>query len=243
MIAIARPVEAEGETIDEAIAAGLAALGVGRERARVEILRDARRGVLGFGAQKARVRVTPRSEILEPERPAPSVAVPGVAPGGEATDGAEVLRRLLALMRVPARVEASAGEEAGQTLLQVSSESAGLLIGRHGETLDALEYLVNRIVGHQEERAVRYLVDAEGYRERRGRELREAARRLAARARELARPQTMNPPLAARERRIVHLALSGDPTVTTRSLGEGVLKRVVVSPVGAAGRSGKAPRE
>ena len=150
-----------------------------------------------------------------------------------AQDGAEVLRRLLALMEIPAEVEAAASDEPEQAWLKVSSEAGGLLIGRRGQTLDALEYLVNRVADRQEQGARRYLVDVEGYRERRSRELREAAVRLAARARQTSRPQTMDP-LSARERRVVHLALSADATVTTRSVGEGPSRRVVIYPASDA---------
>jgi spoIIIJ-associated protein len=215
-------VETEGETIDEAIADGLAALGIGRERAQVEILQNARRGVLGFGGQKARVRVSDREAL------AVTVGQPVATDVEGSVEPAAVLLRLLALMDIPADVVASPGEE-GQTWLRISSEAGGLLIGRHGQTLEALEYLVNRIVGSRDDAAGRLLVDAEGYRERRTAELRDTAARLAARARETGRAQTMNP-LGARERRIVHLALAGDETVSTRSVGEGPLRRVTIVP-------------
>jgi spoIIIJ-associated protein len=217
-----KSLEVEGETIDEAIANAVAMLGIPRERVQVEILNDARRGLLGFGGQKARVRVSSRAGS-----PASEPATGVHAASGE--DAARVLRELLALMDVPSQVEAPSADEAGQVVLRITSEAGGLLIGRRGQTLDALEYLVNRIVARQEEQGGRILVDAEGYRERRSRELREMAVRLAARARQTARPQSLNP-LSARERRIVHLALTGDTTVTTRSVGEGPLRRVVIYP-------------
>ncbi len=222
-MATERAVEAEGETIDEAIAQGLATLGIGRDRARVEILQDARRGVLGFGGQKARVRVSDREDLAAP------AGQPDVAGAEGTVDPASVLRRLLTLMDIPAEVVVGPPEEAGQTCLRISSEAGGLLIGRHGQTLEALEYLVNRIVGSRDDAGGRLVLDAEGYRERRTAELRDTAVRLAARARETGRAQTMNP-LGARERRIVHLALAADETVSTRSVGEGPLRRVTIVP-------------
>jgi len=218
-----RAVETEGETIDEAIAEGLAALGIGREHARVEILQDARRGVLGFGGQKARVRISDREALVG------SAGQPVATEAEGAVDPASVLRTLLALMDIPAEVMTGPAEDAGQTCLRISSEAGGLLIGRHGQTLEALEYLVNRIVGSRDDAGGRLVVDAEGYRERRTAELRDTAARLAARARETGHAQTMNP-LGARERRVVHLALAADETVTTRSVGEGPLRRVVIAP-------------
>jgi spoIIIJ-associated protein len=222
------PIEVEGETIDQAIANAVARLGIPRERVRVEILNDARRGVLGFGAQKARVRAWPREEAtVASSWPA------GDVHEGSAEDAARVLREILGLMDVPAQVDATPGDSAGHVVLNITSEAGGLLIGRRGQTLDALEYLVNRIAGRHDDRGGRILVDAEGYRERRGREVREMAMRLAARVRKTARAQSLDP-LSPRERRIVHLVLSGDTSVTTRSVGEGQLRRVVISPAGDA---------
>jgi len=218
-----RAVETEGETIDAAITEGLAALGIGRDRAQVEILQDARRGVLGFGGQKARVRVSDRDALAAP------AGQPDATEAEGTVDPGSVLRRLLTLMDIPAEVAIGPPEEAGQTCLRISSEAGGLLIGRHGQTLEALEYLVNRIVGSRDDARGRLVLDAEGYRERRTAELRDTAARLAARARETGRAQTMNP-LAARERRIVHLALAADETVSTRSVGEGPLRRVTIVP-------------
>ncbi len=144
-------------------------------------------------------------------------------------EAAEVLRELLRRMDVPAEVEAAAEAEPGQVALRVSSEAGALLIGRHGQTLDALEYLTNRIVGRSEEHAARVAVDVEGYRERREQDLREMAKHVAERVRRTGRPETLNP-LSPRERRIVHVALGTDAGVSTRSVGEGPFRQVVVSP-------------
>ena len=222
------PVEADGATVEEAIAKALVALGIGREQAAVEILHDAKRSVLGFGGRPARVRVAARGELD------PSVAAPSPTPTGTAgvEDPAAVLEKLLALIDVPAQIDATPGEEPGQISLRISSPAGGLLIGRHGQTLDALEYLVNRIVSRHDERSARIVIDAEGYRERRNQELREMASRIAARVRQTFRAHTMNP-LSPRERRIVHMALADDHTVVTRSTGEGQLRRIVILPANA----------
>ena len=220
-------VEAEGETIDEAIANALATLGITREAAEVEIIRDAKRSLLGFGGQPACVRVSPRGELGAAV--AGSTDLTPITRSPEQDDAAAVLRKLLALMDVPAEIDSAPADEPGQICLRISSPAGGLLIGRHGQTLDALEYLINRIVGRHDERAHRILVDAEGYRQRRSRELCEMASRIAARVRQTARAHTMNP-LSPRERRIVHMALAGDATVGTRSIDEGHLRRIVISP-------------
>lgn len=220
------PVEAEGNSIDEAIAKALEILGVGRDRAQVEILQDARRSVLGFGGQRARVRAKIR-EAFTVEEPAPHGSEENSS--GKAGDAAAVLREILRLMDFAAQVEEGSSEIEGQTELKISSESSGLVIGRHGQTLDALEYLVNRIASRQEERAGRIGVDCEGYRERRNRELQQTASRLAEKVRQRGKPQTMVL-MSPRDRRIVHMALSADAGVVTRSLGQGYLRRIVISP-------------
>jgi spoIIIJ-associated protein len=223
-----KSLEAEGETIDEAIANALAALAISREQAEVEIVQDARRGVFGFGAQRARVRVSVRATVAPVEQSAPP-SIRASTPAHKADDAVTALQRLLALMGFKARIDSVAGDRPEEICLRISSDAGGLLIGRHGQTLDALEYLVNRIVGHKDEGAARIVLDAEGYRDRRRRELVDVARRLATRVRETGQAEEMDP-LSARERRFVHLALASDPTVSTRSAGEGASRHVVILP-------------
>jgi spoIIIJ-associated protein len=221
-------VEAEGNSIDEAIENALRELGIPRERAQVEILQDARKGLLGFGGQKARVRVSVRGAAVGDESTVSELPRPVVA---EASDPAQVLREILTRMGFEGTVEGESASD-GVVTLRVSTGSSALLIGRHGQTLDAVEYLVNRIVGKQEERGSHVVVDCEGYRERHQRELRETATRLADKVRQRGKAQTMIP-MSPRDRRIVHLALSGDATIVTRSVGQGYLRRVVIAPARA----------
>lgn len=108
-------------------------------------------------------------------------------------------------------------------------EAAGLLVGRDGQTLAAVQYLAARIVSRKIGGAVRLQIDAGKYRERQDDKLRELALSLAAKVRESGRPQSTRP-LSAYQRRIVHLALEQEPDVTTRSKGEGPQRRVVVCP-------------
>lgn len=227
-----RAIEVEGASIDEAIQSGLAVLGVARERVHVEIVRDARRAILGFGGQRAKVRLA----IREPAEttPAPARAAPagsGRSVGPE--DAERIVREVLSLMGFDAVVSGASGEEAGELVVRVSSPSGGLLIGKHGQTLDAFEYLVNRMVGEPDPHGRRVVVDVEGYRERRRKELRDMALRLAARAKERGRPES-TAPLSPRDRRVVHRALAEDSAVSTRSIGEGQLRRVVITPSAAS---------
>lgn len=113
--------------------------------------------------------------------------------------------------------------------LAVQGQEAGMLIGRRGSTLEALQYLVVRIVSHQHGRPVRIVVDAGDYRRRRREALEETARRMAQKAKSSGRSVAMGP-LAAQERRLIHLALKHDQDVVTLSRGRGELKKVIISP-------------
>jgi spoIIIJ-associated protein len=113
--------------------------------------------------------------------------------------------------------------------LSISGEYMGILIGRHGDTLAALQFLLGLLVSRKAQRRVRVIVDVEGYRERRARMLRDMAMRAADRAQRYRQPIFLDPMIPS-ERRIVHLALQNHPYVATQSIGEGDSRRVVVSP-------------
>lgn len=270
--------EAEGRTIDEAIARAVAALGVPRERIEIEILANATRGLFGFGGKPARVRATlrapvavneppqitsppprdpapaapreARAQAARPPRPArpprsadarrrqrprhrergpaePRRGRPPVAEVPLSPDALEKARALLAEIVRLCGVEGTV--EAVDQSLVIHGDTSGLLIGRRGQTLDALEYVVNRAVGHDEERAAHVAVDANGYRVRRRAALESLAHRMAEQARRKGRPVSLNP-MSPRERRIVHLALQDDPALTTRSAGSGFYRRLVIEP-------------
>src|SRR5689334_16713343 len=233
-----RSVESEGETIDEAIERALRTLQVSRDDVEVEILSGATRGLFGFGGTKARVRATVRAPLA-----------PGLAGGEPAHDGASretsipastsvsfdarckaVLGELLSRVGVVCTIETRPGQEPGTLVLDVRGDSGGLLIGRRGQTLDALEYLLNRIVSRGEDGSTgRVTIDVEHYRERRGEYLSTLARRLADKARETGRVVALNP-MSPRDRRLVHIALQDDPAVVTRSEGEGHYRKVLILP-------------
>ncbi len=246
-----RSIESEGETIDLAIEQALRALEVGRDQVQIDILTDASRGVLGFGGRKARVRATVRPPLasgfpgpvdaftFDSRETSParrtvmteSSSLAEVAGSSQAfqTRCRGILDGILSRLGVPYAIAARPGPDTGSVLLEVSGESSGLLIGRRGQTLDALEYIVNRIVGRDDGSTGRVMIDVEHYRERRNDHLIALARRLGEKARQTGRPARLNP-MSARDRRMVHLALQDDPAVTTRSEGDGSLRMVVILP-------------
>ena len=139
------------------------------------------------------------------------------------------LTDLLRHLDAECTIAVQAGEDAGTVLLAVTGDSGGLLIGRRGQTLDAIEYIVNRIVAREDRDAGRVVVDVERYRERRHEYLTTLAQRLADKVRHTGRVVTLNP-MSPRDRRIVHLALRSDASVATRSQGDGHYRRVLIAP-------------
>jgi spoIIIJ-associated protein len=182
------------------------------------------------------------------EEDAPAVAVPARVPpprralraaaeiSPEARPAADaalaVLEELLDRMDLQSdvRVDSAIVEEGLPTVeLSIHGEYGGILIGRRGETLGALQFLVGLLTSRKAERRVRVILDAEGYRERRARLLRDIAMRAADRAQRYRQPIFLDPMVPA-ERRVVHMTLADHPGVSTHSVGEGDSRRVVISP-------------
>ena len=215
-------VEASGKTVDEAIAKALQQLGLDRSQVDVEIVSEGRTGLFGLGGENARVVVKPLStEQVAVESSTIQIAV-------------DLLQRLLELMDIDAQVTARAPETPGDGLgrssavLDVSGDDLGILIGRRGSTLAALQYMVNHMVSRSLKSKALVSIDVERYKRRREESLIGLAQRLAEKVKTSGRTVTLEP-MPANERRIVHLALAGDPQVVTASLGEGETRKVAIS--------------
>lgn len=212
-----RSVEASGNTIEEATEKALAQLGASREEVEIQILSQGGRRLLGLGTQEARVRVT-----LRPPKPEEEVTL--VAN--------EVLERLLAGMGIEAQVRlrpTDLSEGPNPIVLDITGENLGILIGRRGETLLALQYITRLIVNRRLHQWAEIIVDVEGYKKRRESSLTQLALRMADRATLLGQAVSLEP-MPAHERRIIHLALRDHEKVTTESVGEGDLRKVVIFP-------------
>ena len=227
-------VETEGENIDDAIENALKLLGVSRDKITVDIITEGRKGILGFGAQKARVRAQlrkpPLGQTAEPEAATGEPALLSVEAAALAEKAETALREILRLMGVKATLEIrTSGDE---TTLQIHAENSGLLIGRKGQTLEALQYLVTRICGeHYAAEGPHVVVDIEKYRERRRKMLEDMALRLGEKAKRQRKTVTVEA-LSAADRRIIHAALQDDPWVSTKSLGQGSYRRLLIIPEG-----------
>lgn len=217
-------VETEAKNVEEAIQKACELLQASREDLDLEILENGSSGFLGIGARKARIRAAlkERAPVSGKEAPAASVGENGLARQAQTA-----LSGLLDHLEIEARVEIK--EDGKRIYLNIQGDGGGLLIGRKGQTLDALEYLVNKMVHKNQEGKKRIVVDTENYRTRREESLVKLAQRLAEKARQLGRPVTISP-MNAHDRRIVHLALQNDRSLHTRSTGTGLYRKVIISP-------------
>lgn len=226
-----------GETVDAAIAAGLAALRLPREAVEIEILDEGSRGILGIGARMARVRLTPRvaPEAIPAPAPAPTPPVLPVVPESPAAEVArsileDLLHHLGYSAEIHARLAEPATDEEMTTLvLDIQTAGADTLIGPRGETLAALQHILRLLVNRKMGQTVNLVVDVQGYKQRREQYLRHLAERMAGQAVRSGRTVYLKP-MPPYERRIIHLALRDRPDVTTRSVGEGNRRRVTIIP-------------
>ena len=204
-------VEANAKNVEDAIQVALKKLGASRDEVEIVVLSEGRSGILGLGAEDARVRVTLK------EQEVPVVEAP-VAPAGTEDVVAiakEVLESLLKLMSVNANVEAKLAEADARdgTIinLDISGEDLGILIGRRGETLSSLQFISNLIVGKKTGYAAKVAVDVEGYRMRRADALRGLALRMAERVKQTQQAVTLEA-MPPSERRVIHMTLADHPT-------------------------------
>lgn len=137
------------------------------------------------------------------------------------------LDNILKLIPVETRVKGSCSK--GKISLVIEGETSGILIGRKGKTLDALQYIINKIINKDTDKKIKVIIDSENYRQRRIESLTEMAIKIGNKARKYKKPFSTSP-LNPHDRRIVHLALKNVEKLETRSRGEGLLKRVVIIP-------------
>jgi spoIIIJ-associated protein len=209
-----KELEVSGKTVDEAIQTALEQMGVTEDKIEVTILKKGRSGVLGMGVEEAKIKVKLKLETSE------KTDVVEVAK--------EVLESLIKLMKITAEVtvlQANNGEL--PVTLNIEGEDLGVLIGRRGQALASLQYVVRLIVAEKLKVWVPINVDIAGYKKRRYESLQSLALRLAEQVRRNRR-LIMLEPMPADERRIIHIALADNPDVTTQSMGEGDMRKVAI---------------
>jgi spoIIIJ-associated protein len=244
-------IEVTGKTEDEAIAKGLAQLGLDRDDVSLEILERGKAGFLGIGSVPAKVKLTYEApdepEVVEEAAPAPVVeeapkaapvkekkaapapkAAPVVPAAGEDAVTAAIVKfqtGLFAHMGVEATPVVTKEGDTYQVVLQ--GENMGALIGHRGETLDAIQQLTGYAVNRGRSHRARIHVDAEGYRARREESLERLARKTAARVVKYRRNVTLEA-MNAYERHVIHAALQDMENITTHSTGVEPNRRVVI---------------
>ncbi|MBI4497393.1 MAG: protein jag, partial [Chloroflexi bacterium] len=213
----------------EAVNLALRQLGANRAEVDIVVLSEGRSGIFGIGAEDARVRVT---------RLAPPVVVASLPASTEpeaVTQAREIIERLLDAMHLDAEVMPTEPPPHGvppgvePLAFDIQGEDLGVLIGRRGQTLAALQYLVNLMASRVLPEKSFVVLDVEGYRRRRYDTLHALAQRMAERVRATGQSITLEP-MPPAERRIVHVALHDHPDVTTQSIGEGESRKVAIIP-------------
>lgn len=209
--------------MEEAVRLALETLGVSREQAQVEILAGSEPDENGDSEVLVRVSVVGGAM-------GSSVALPEA---GDPVDWAEeALSFIVQHMGFRSNIvrrQVPQEPDAPLAVLEIKGQDVGLLIGHGGETLAALQYLLNLMVSHRFKLGAPIEIDVEGYRQRRRAQLEALARKMAETVRRTGQPVELQP-MPARDRRIIHVALSDDPHVRTESVGEGDERRVTILP-------------
>lgn len=207
-------VEANGKTVEEAIELALKQLDARREEAEIEVLSHGKAGIFGFGSEPARVRAT----LLEA--------------GGLVQSAKAIVDDLLRAMGVSAvsMISKPPADSPDTQLIEITGEDSGLLIGRRGETLRVMQFMMNLLLSRNPDQPEgRVMLDVEQYRHRRTQVLKGLALRVADRVAGSGRAFTLEP-MSAAERRAIHVALTDHPRVVTQSVGEGEDRKVMVMP-------------
>ena len=214
-------VEATGKTIDDAIAAGLEMLGgVDRDLVSVEVLENPKSGFLGIGGTPAKVSLS-----IDETESAESVE--------------EFLATMLQKMGADAKVESKLTDE-GNIAIELVGENMGMLIGRRGETLDAIQHIANLVANKGKDEHVRVMVDTENYRAKRAETLENLAKKVAGQVLKYKRNKVLEP-MNAYERHVIHATLQDVENVSTSSTGVEPNRRVVVNYTGSDAGSYRRP--
>lgn len=240
-------VEKTGKTADEAVQAALEELKVPRDQVEIEILTASKGSLFGlFGGREAKVRVTLKdTPAASPEEAIVSEETLEVAPVATEADtedtqqveaekekaigqAREFLQKLFQSMGMDVVIEKFFAKEEDGTMFKLHGEGLGVLIGKHGQTLDSLQYLTNLVANKYSKDRIRIILDAEDYRKRRQETLERLAKNLAAKVKRngiKAALEPMNP----YERKLIHMSLQDDPKVETYSEGEEPYRKVIIA--------------
>jgi spoIIIJ-associated protein len=200
-------IEKTAATVEEAIQEGLRELGISRDQAKIEIVEESTKGFLGIGKKPAKVKITPSFDPIK-----------------VVTD---FLKELTISMNIIADIKVN---KTGKNLVvNLSGENMGILIGKRGQTLDALQHIAGLVVNKGVAPYVNVILDTESYRERRKLSLENLSYSIARRVKNTRKTVTLEP-MPSNERRIIHFALEHDKGVITKSVGAEPYRHVIVEP-------------
>jgi spoIIIJ-associated protein len=234
-------------SVDEAVARGLEQLGLSKEAVDVEILDSGSKGILGIGGRQSRIRISIKGQA-QPVTPVDTVlAEPfeskvNITPDADLTEddrnslkvAKDIVFELLVRMKVKATissyfVEPEDENDERMVMVDIQGNDLSILIGRRSETLNALQYISSLIVSKELGKWIPLMIDVQGYRQRRDRQLRQLGRKMADQAVQTGKRQILEP-MPANERRIIHLELRNHPSVTTESTGDEPFRKVTILP-------------
>ncbi len=200
--------EVSGKTVDDAITEALVQLGTTSDRIEYEVIEKGSNGFLGIGNKDALIRVKKKDTTQDYAR--------------------TFLNDVLECMDIKAEIEIAEDEAEGFMNVELKGDAMGILIGKRGQTLDALQYLTSLVVNKHCEEYVRVKLDTENYRQRRKDTLENLAKNIAFKVKRTKRPVSLEP-MNPFERRVIHYALQNDKYVTTHSEGDEPYRHVVVT--------------
>ena len=200
--------EFKAKTVDEAITAATLELGISSDKLQYEVVDEGSKGFLGiFNSKPAVIKVILKKSLLERTQ--------------------EFCDELFAAMKVETTVNIDFREEDNVMNIDLSGSDMGILIGKRGQTLDSLQYLVSLVINKESEKFNRVKLDTENYRERRKATLENLARNISLKVKRIKKPVALEP-MNPYERRIIHSALQNDKFCTTKSEGDEPYRHVVV---------------
>jgi len=244
--------EFEGKNVEKASQKACKELKIPKEKLKYDIISYGATGIFGLvGIKKAKIRVTlpdltpedkteekdlehnnkSKKHVTEVERSTETAPLDDKAIASISDESVNlsknVLQQIIDLITIDAEI--SFEKKSGQILFYIKGGNVAVLIGKQGQTLEAMQYLVEKIVNKHSEQRIRIQIDIEGYLEKRQSNLKKLAGRLAEKAKRSGKPVTIGL-MNAHDRRVVHLALRDDSSVRTQSVGDGFLKKLLIFP-------------
>ena len=201
-------VEFSAKTVDDAITEACQKLTVTSDKLEYEVVEEGSSGFLGIGAKPAVIKARIKNSVADKAK--------------------EFLKEVFDAMNIVVVIDVKYDEENRNIDIELSGDEMGVLIGKRGQTLDSLQYLVSLVVNKDEDEYIRVKVDTEDYRKRRKETLENLAKNIASKVKRTRRTVSLEP-MNPYERRIIHSALQSDPAVSTHSEGEEPYRRVVVT--------------